>query len=860
MPQEGGIMIRALATPLATTACIVALAAPAAAQTREFNIPAGSLRAALDRFARQSGRQVIYRGDEVRSAKSPGVRGARTADDALEALLAGTGFAAKKDSSGAFAVVKVGNAPAVAETTVSSGQGDAGSAAAESERADIVVTGTHISGVSNQSSPLIQLTQKDIERGGFTTTSELVRSIPQNLSAVTPFANLGGQTAPGAARNGSAGSAIDLRGLGASSTLILLNGHRLPASPPGDFVDISLIPLSTVERVDIVPDGASAIYGSDAVGGVVNFVLRRDFKGLEARASYGAAQDGGSEYRTSATAGTTWATGNIVLSYEHAHQDHLLASDRSFSQTVPSPTDLIPTQTSNSAFLSAAQDIGPVTLTVDGLYSSRSVRRLSKTSTSVATEYPSKQFVITPALIYRFAKGWQADLSYTYGRGSDEQTLFYADSTTSTQPRTITKTNNVELNVQGSLFRLPGGTAKIAVGGAYRKEQLDDPAGFFSGPARNVFAQYIELSAPLIGEENAIPGVRRLEMTAAARHEHYSQFGDTTNPKVGLIWEPLSGLVFRSSYGTSFRAATFTENTTSTAQTLLAALPDPAATSGSTLTIIKAGGSGTLKPERATTWTLGADYKPHFLAGLTLGVSYFHVDYKDRIAVPVTDLVNVLNNSSIYAPLINRTPTISEINTLLANRYFLNLYFKPFTPSDIGAVVDNQTNNVAFTRERGLDFSANYKSNIGRGVIEASTLATLLLTKENALTASTPFVSAMNIQLQPVDFRMRSGLSWTQGRWSASVFGNYVNGYKNTSVAPAASVSSWTTFDASFSIHSASSLPALKELILSVSVRNLFDRKPPYLNYQVVSQNYGFDPANADPLGRIITIELRKRF
>src|SRR3546814_15744788 len=88
----GDDMIRSLAAALATTTCMVALAAPAAAQTHEYNIPAGSLKAALDASVRQSGRQVVYRADEVRSARSPGVRGSLSTAVPLAALLAGSGF------------------------------------------------------------------------------------------------------------------------------------------------------------------------------------------------------------------------------------------------------------------------------------------------------------------------------------------------------------------------------------------------------------------------------------------------------------------------------------------------------------------------------------------------------------------------------------------------------------------------------------------------------------------------------------------------------------------------------------------------------------------------------------------------
>ena len=85
------------------------------------------------------------------------------------------------------------------------------------------------------------------------------------------------------------GAGLNLRGLGQRATLVLVNGRRLAPSGAGSFVDVSLIPLSAVERVEILTDGASAIYGSDAVGGVVNFILRRR---LRRRRDAGAGRDG----------------------------------------------------------------------------------------------------------------------------------------------------------------------------------------------------------------------------------------------------------------------------------------------------------------------------------------------------------------------------------------------------------------------------------------------------------------------------------------------------------------------------------------------------------------------------------------
>src|SRR5690606_30918754 len=115
-PKNGGNMIRTLAAILATTTCIVALATPAAAQTREYNIPAGSLKSALDAYVRQSGRQVVYRADEVRTARSQGARGQLSADAALANLLAGSGFTTRVDGN-LIAIVKRGNGPAAPDLT-----------------------------------------------------------------------------------------------------------------------------------------------------------------------------------------------------------------------------------------------------------------------------------------------------------------------------------------------------------------------------------------------------------------------------------------------------------------------------------------------------------------------------------------------------------------------------------------------------------------------------------------------------------------------------------------------------------------------------------------------------------------------
>ena len=112
-------------------------------------------------------------------------------------------------------------------------------------------------------------------------------------------------------------SSINLRGLGSDATLTLLNGHRLSYGGTRQAIDVSAIPLGAVDRIEIVADGASALYGSDAVGGVANIILRPDMTGIETRARVGGSTDGGNfAQQYGITAGSRWGTGGFIAAYE----------------------------------------------------------------------------------------------------------------------------------------------------------------------------------------------------------------------------------------------------------------------------------------------------------------------------------------------------------------------------------------------------------------------------------------------------------------------------------------------------------------------------------------------------------------
>jgi len=194
---------------------------------------------------------------------------------------------------------------------------------------DIVVTGSRIVSPDLQSaSPVRSLTAQDIARSGETNLTDYLSETPALVNSLTTVRSAGPRAAPG----GVGVNQLNLRNLGEKRTLVLVNGRRHVASLAGSAaVDINTIPQALLERVDVLTGGVSAIYGADGVSGVVNFVLKRDFEGVEARAQSGISSRGdAAEKYASLTAGHNFSSGagNAVLSYEYRRTDRVRSQDR----------------------------------------------------------------------------------------------------------------------------------------------------------------------------------------------------------------------------------------------------------------------------------------------------------------------------------------------------------------------------------------------------------------------------------------------------------------------------------------------------------------------------------------------------
>lgn len=230
----------------------------------------------------------------------------------------------------------------------------------------IVVTGSRIRGAQG-TGKVITLDRTIIEETGVVDLGEALRQLPQNFSGgQNPGVGAGGGVLN---QNVNAASTPNLRGLGADSTLTLLNGHRLPYDTASAGIDISAIPLAAVDRIEVLPDGASALYGSDAVAGVINVILRRDFEGVTTSGQLGSSTQGGNfRQQFDVVGGTTWDSGGLVASYDFSNNSAIRASQRDFSDPLNPETNLFPSQRRHAATVSAYQALSPdVEVSVDAL-------------------------------------------------------------------------------------------------------------------------------------------------------------------------------------------------------------------------------------------------------------------------------------------------------------------------------------------------------------------------------------------------------------------------------------------------------------------------------------------------------------
>lgn len=326
-------LVAALSLALCTAPAVVC-----AQVVYEFDQPVQSLADALRAAGSKAGVNVAFEPESVRGRQAPALEGRYSAREALERLIQGTGLVLGTTEGGSFLVedpktpggpqgstetTRHGVQTAIPEKEAGDWKQSSGTeyAKGSSEVADlgrIVVVGSRI-GNTQPTSPVITLSREDLDRSGAVSASDAMKLVPQNWSGTTSSTSY--------VTSGNLGftNKADIRGLGPQATLTLLNGRRISAAAGGggDAVDLGLIPSAAIERIEVLTDSASALYGSDAIGGVINFVLREDYDGAEVSARRDWNIAGADGKSSSAMFGRSWESGSFLAGLQYQSQDAL---------------------------------------------------------------------------------------------------------------------------------------------------------------------------------------------------------------------------------------------------------------------------------------------------------------------------------------------------------------------------------------------------------------------------------------------------------------------------------------------------------------------------------------------------------
>ena len=910
---------RCFATLVLILSGVIAAPWAFAETTYSFNLPEQSLADSLRAIGRQTEMNILFEPDAVKNARSPALRGQYTADEAIRLVLAGTKLEAQHTAA-SNVVIKVKSARSTAQPATNvdapgnSGirlsQSNSGSpqsqpaagpqdehtpnSTSESSKkeglSEIVVTGTHIKGAAPAGSSVTTYTRDDIDKSGAATVEQFARQMVENFSDIDSVANANsnaglGRFNGGAVNNQFGGAAFNLHGLGPSATLTLLNGHRLaPAGLDGSLIDMSQIPLSVVDRIEVLADGASAIYGADAVAGVVDIITRKDFDGAETGVRYGGATAGGAiELTGSQLLGRSWSSGNVLLNYEYDKQDGLDASQRSYIPNLGGPYSIIPQNRRNSIFLDGRQSVGADT-TVSGnvMYSDRD------TFSSVTSKGPSffesaiadgraKQSGATLTIDRALLHQWHADVTGNYSRvqqiSDNPLTAVFGSSTLSAFQSLRADTDVLALDVlaDGPLFSLPGGQVKAAFGASFRAEKFaSDVISIIGGDTlpsrvdalqRHVKSGFAEFLVPVIGSSNAIAGARRLELSLAVRSDSYSDFGSTVNPKLGLLWEPVPGLNVRGTFGTSFRAPLLSQ-LDSPVQSQADFFPDSTAATGLTDTLALSGGNPTLRPEKSRSFTVGFDVRPAALPDLKLTATYFHINFTDRISTPPVASGYSILTDPVVAPFVEHNPPLASVQAYFNSPGFQG-DFTGLGPAGVKAIFDSRYANIAATKESGVDVTASYGVPTNYGHFSFSVAVDRLIVNDFLDSSAAPYFALLNTFGAPTEWKVHGKVGWQLGSFTATVTANYVNGYQNSLITPQQRIASWTTGDLylGYNTGKVTSVRLLENLTVALSVLNVSNRAPPYAQVapNIPGENFiPFDPTNASPVGRVIALQLKK--
>lgn len=885
---------------------------------------------------------------------------------------------------------------------------------------EIVVTGTLIRGIAPVGSNVIGVGQSQIEATGAATTNQLLASIPQLGSFGTipfgPAASTGSNTTNPISRP-------NLRNLpaantsGGAQTLVLIDGHRVVGAGTEQVgVDPDIIAPGAIQRVEAMTDGGSAVYGSDALGGVINFITRKRFDGVEVNGRFGMAKDV-TTFDAGATVGKDWGSGGAFVSYSYARHDALYGADREYIKRIdwntgvpvgrncavpnvsirngavtrnytPSgaglasglstcdPTDdqsFYPQSKKHNVFARLNQDLSeglsfdltaiwarretlqnggtlgignlsvgtgsgtlassspfyrPITDPADPNFGLNLPQTVAFNYGPIAGGRSAQQrtvfetFQIVPQITAKLGGDWQLRALFSYGESKvsyENQTLNPTAQATALALNQLNPYNigasapavlsglfgldqgygqneffDYRLIADGSLFELPGGTVKAAIGAEYWRNNFERRATnvanltlnrvfTYSQTAKSAFG---ELQIPIVGESNAFAGLSEMTLSGSLRHDEYNDFGSTTNPKLALEIKPVNWLSIKGNWGKNFTAPSAVDQLgVFTAAALIVPgsflVPPP----GTTFLPNEAGiasGRGTvqnLQPQTASQWSVGTTIKPPFVPGLTVNASYYRINLKGTIGRPIG--TNPLPYYQNYPDLYKVRPTGLQVAEFISDLPPSNVGFTLCNPTSasqaqivnpgascagtttpVGLIQDTLGRNLGSTKLSGVDFGLNYVTETGFGSVDASVAGNVRLKQD---TRPSPIAAVIpELDFDNPKFRFQSTLGVNVSGFRGQVTWNHVAGYDRTGGAAAAAnfgqgrVGAFNTVDLFFKYDVPGSGIA-EGLSFTVNVQNALDEDPPLVKSSA-SGAPGFDPNLAFTLGRQVQFGIRKKF
>jgi iron complex outermembrane receptor protein len=833
----------------------------------------------------------------------------------------------------------------------------------------VIVTGSRIARSSDfgNANPVDTIDRTSIEKAGFANLQQLMEKLPANGNgAFSTRGNNQDSTANGAA-------SISLRGLGADATLVLVNGRRVAISAFAEsittnFVDINSIPVAAIERVEILKDGASALYGSDAIAGVINIILRKDYEGLELSGSFGqTTEDGYDEQNYSAVWGFGGEDNNVTLIFDYFKNSTLANTERgtlgSANQTARGGEDfrssrgypgrfivngtatrdpacppdrsagptcvydfgvwnlLVPEAERGGLLMMAHQDFANGTQLFVELAAqhNRSLAQGAPTpldegaGLTVPITHPGNPFPTATTLgISRYrtvdagprtwhtetdnlravlgVKGsfndWDWEAAVQRARSESEQSGDRSDGwvrtdflqtqinsgaynpfgatqnpqnvidqiTTSLVRRGKAELTMYDASISGKLFDFRDDAVRMAAGIEYRDESVADvpddqfQRGLIFGTesvsaagARDSWGAFVEV---------AVPVFKGFDVSAALRYDDYSDFGNTTNPKLSLRYSPIDSLAFRASWGTGFRAPSLAQIGLGPSQESRFfsdrfGCADNTVYCAATDYVIVFTGNPDLKAEKSDSFNVGVSFEQ---AGFSGSLDYWDITQDDKIdeAIGFTYQEECDDQASLIC--IRGTPLLTdELGPL----------------QQINATFDNINEQSV----KGLDLEASYRFELGGGSLTLGLVYSKLLDFERVeLGPDGNYVTReVTGEYEYPEDRATLSADWDTPKFGVRAALNHIGSFQDLPDSNFDTVPDYNEFNtrdvgAFTTLNLQGRFNATDDIKLTLSIDNALDEAPPFAVGDGNNDLYGYVQSTHNPRGRFWSAKATFKF